>query len=86
MSSEEGDRLVEDRKFEILKACDPRKTLNNVERLVQRIESDKRKICLARMRKEEETRGKSRRNKAGVRLNTAEHILESALRGAEGEG
>lgn len=40
--------------------------MKTIDKWAQIIEAEKRKICLAKMKKEEETRGKARRNKEKV--------------------
>ena len=68
-------------KFSILPATNPKKEMQKVERLAQQLESEKRRNCLARMRKEEETRGKAKSNKVSVWIkeNNKSKTIESTI-------
>jgi hypothetical protein len=52
--------------LDLLQTGNRMKEIHNLEKFTQLTEAEKRKICLAKMRKEEETRGKARRNKEKV--------------------
>lgn len=52
--------------FDLLYSACSMKKIHSLEKFTQAVEAEKRKICLAKMRKEEETRGKAKRGKEKV--------------------